>query len=69
MWLTLLLPVLCVSVAVAVSVLIYSLQKAVGPIQLPSFSRKKAEAPPPKESDPGAHIPHGQAIHFKSILM
>ena len=61
MWLTLLLPVLCVSVAAAVSVLFYSLQKAVGPIQLPSFSRKKAEAPHPKDSDQGTIIAHRQS--------
>ena len=55
MWITLLLPVLCVSLVGAVSILVYSVQKSLGPIKLPSLGRAKTkEAPITAESDAGA---------------
>ena len=57
MWITLLLPVLCVSLVAALSVLVYSLQKSLGPIKLPSLVRAKTQqtqAPVTADSDPGA---------------
>ena len=57
MWLTLLLPVLLVSLTGALAVLVYSLQKSLGPIKVPSLFRKRVEqsqSPLASDSDPGA---------------